>query len=67
MAHTCNSSYSGGRRVAIQSQPRQIVFETLSQKVHHKKGLVEWLKVWVLSSNSSIIKRGGRMFLLFEF
>jgi hypothetical protein len=33
------------RRIAIQSQPRQIVHETLSQKTHHKKGLVEWLKV----------------------
>jgi hypothetical protein len=33
------------RRIAIQSQPRQIVRETLSQKTHHKKGLVEWLKV----------------------
>jgi hypothetical protein len=34
------------RRIAVQSQPRQIVRETLSQKkTHHKKGLVEWLKV----------------------
>jgi hypothetical protein len=28
----------------VQGQPRQIVLETLSQKTHHKKGLVEWLK-----------------------
>jgi hypothetical protein len=26
------------RRIAVQSQPRQIVRETLSQKYHHKKG-----------------------------
>jgi hypothetical protein len=25
------------RRIKVQSQPRQIVFETLSQKTHHKK------------------------------
>jgi hypothetical protein len=24
------------RRIAVQSQPRQIVHETLSQKIHHK-------------------------------
>jgi hypothetical protein len=35
------------RRIMVQSQPRQIVLETLSQKnpTHHKKGLVEWIKV----------------------
>jgi hypothetical protein len=33
------------RRIEVQSQPRQIVCETLSQTKHHKKGLVEWLRV----------------------
>jgi hypothetical protein len=33
------------RRIAVQSNPRQIVQETLSRKTLHKKGLVEWLKV----------------------
>jgi hypothetical protein len=33
------------RRITVRSQPRQIVRETLSEKNHHKKGLVEWLKV----------------------
>jgi hypothetical protein len=34
------------RRIAVRSQPGQIVCKTLSQrKAHHKKGLVEWLKV----------------------
>jgi hypothetical protein len=34
------------RRIEVQSQPRQIVQETLSQKKPFtKKGLVEWLKV----------------------
>jgi hypothetical protein len=32
------------RRIAVQSQPGQVVHETLSQKYHHKKGLTEWLK-----------------------
>jgi hypothetical protein len=33
------------RRIKVWSQPGQIVQETLSQKTHHRKGLVEWLKV----------------------
>jgi hypothetical protein len=33
------------RRIQVQSQPGQIVYMTLSQKTHHKKGLVEWLMV----------------------
>jgi hypothetical protein len=34
------------RRIMVQSQPGQIVLETLFQKKkpHHKKSLVEWLK-----------------------
>jgi hypothetical protein len=39
----------------VQSQPRQIVCETLSQKnPSQKKGLVEWLKVEALSTNSKL-------------
>jgi hypothetical protein len=33
------------RRIEIQSQLGQTVHETLFQKAHHKKALVEWLKV----------------------
>jgi hypothetical protein len=33
------------RRIMVQSQPRQIVHETLFQKTLHRKGLVEWFKV----------------------
>jgi hypothetical protein len=36
------------RRITVQSQPGQIVLETLSQKkpfTKKKKGLVEWLKM----------------------
>jgi hypothetical protein len=34
------------RRITVQSQPRQIVQDTLSQKKPiTKKGLAEWLKV----------------------
>jgi hypothetical protein len=32
------------RRIVVPSQPREIVCKTPSQKTHHKKGLVEWLK-----------------------
>jgi hypothetical protein len=34
VAHACNPSYSGGRDpgIAVQSQPMQTVWETLSQK-----------------------------------
>jgi hypothetical protein len=44
------------RRITIQSHSGQIVFETLSQKTLHKKGLVQWLKVQALSSNPSTPK-----------
>jgi hypothetical protein len=33
------------RRIAVQSQPRQIVHETLSRKTLHRKGLLGWFKV----------------------
>jgi hypothetical protein len=32
------------RRIMVQSQPRQIVLETLFRKTHHKKRLVELVK-----------------------
>jgi hypothetical protein len=41
------------RRIMVQRQPGQIVCETLSQKTLHRKGLVEWLKVKILSSSPS--------------
>jgi hypothetical protein len=45
-AHSYNPSYSEGRDQDFGSKPAQrIVGETLSQKTHHKKGLVEWLKL----------------------
>jgi hypothetical protein len=33
------------RRIAVQSQPRQIVRIPYLEKPLHRKGLVEWLKV----------------------
>jgi actin-related protein len=45
------------RRIMVQRQYRQIAQETQSQKTHHKKGLVERLKVQALSSNSSTAKK----------
>jgi hypothetical protein len=47
------------RRIMVQSQPGQIVCKTISQKKKKitKTGLVEWLKVKALSSNSSTTKK----------
>jgi hypothetical protein len=39
------------RKIMVQSQPRQIVWETLPQKYPLQKGLVEWLKIKALSSS----------------
>jgi hypothetical protein len=61
VAHASNCNYLGGRNpeVAVWGQPEQIVSETLSWKNHHIQGLVEWLKVWALSTNPSIEKKGS--------
>jgi hypothetical protein len=32
------------RRVEVRGQPGQIIHETVFEKTHHKKGLVEWFK-----------------------
>jgi hypothetical protein len=47
MSVTLTAQEAEIRRISVQSQPGQIVLETLSQKnpLHTKKGLVEWLKV----------------------
>jgi hypothetical protein len=49
------------RRIAVLSQPGQTDHETLSQKYLTQKGLMEWLKVYTLSSSPSTgSKEGGR-------
>jgi hypothetical protein len=48
VGHTCNHSYSGGRDQEDQgSKPAQANNSERSylKKTHHKKGLLEWLKV----------------------
>jgi hypothetical protein len=51
----------------VQSQPGQIVCETLSQKTLHKKGLVEWIKVKALSSSPSTAKKINKLlYLVFD-
>jgi hypothetical protein len=46
------------RRIVVQSQPQQIVHETLSRKKPLAKiRLVEWLKLQALSSNPSTTKK----------
>jgi hypothetical protein len=39
------------RRIEVQSQPGQIVHETLSRKYLTQKGLVVWFKLKALSSS----------------
>jgi hypothetical protein len=58
VAHTCNPSYSGSRDQEDHgSKPAQAkeLPRPYLEKTHHKKGLVEWLKV--LSSNASTSKK----------
>jgi hypothetical protein len=56
VAHTCNPSYSGGRDQEDRvSKPTWSVRPYL-EKPLREKGLVEWLKVKVLSSNRSAKK-----------
>jgi hypothetical protein len=43
--------------MAVRSQPRQIVGETLSGKPFIKIGLVEWLKMKALSASPSTAKK----------
>jgi hypothetical protein len=56
VAHACNPSYSGGRdRENSSSKPAlaNSFMRLYLEKTHHKKGLVEWLKMKALSSNPS--------------
>jgi hypothetical protein len=42
---TCNPSYSGGRDEKHHSSKPAGILRPYLEKTHHKKGLVEWLKV----------------------
>jgi hypothetical protein len=60
VAHAYNPSYSGGgdqgthgSKPAWANSPR----DPILKKTHHKKGLVEWLKVLALSSSPSTVKK----------
>jgi hypothetical protein len=48
------------RKIVVQSQPRQIVHETLSRKYPSQKGLAERLKVKALSSNPTTAKQTNK-------
>jgi hypothetical protein len=59
VAHACNASYSGSRdqedrgsKPAWANSSR----DPIKKNTHHKKGLVEWLKVKALNSSPSTIK-----------
>jgi hypothetical protein len=50
--------------IAVWSQSRQIVWETLSWKtLSQKTGLVKWLKVKALSSSPSTTKKRAQVWL----
>jgi hypothetical protein len=51
VAHTCNPSYSEGREQEDHSSRPYL------EKIHHKKGLMEWLKVKALSPSPSTEKK----------
>jgi hypothetical protein len=53
VTHAYNPSYSGGRDQEGRGlkPARAKSSRDLSQKTHHKTGLIEWLKVKALSSN----------------
>jgi hypothetical protein len=60
VAHTCNLRYSGGRDqedCGSKPAPANSLQELILKKPMTKKGLVEWLKVKVLSSNPSTEKK----------
>jgi hypothetical protein len=52
------------RRITVQSQPGQIVRNTLSRKYPAQKGLAKWLKVKALSSSPSTAKKKNKTVLL---
>jgi hypothetical protein len=58
-AHFHNPGYLRGRDQEdhSQSQPGKEFARPYLNKTHHKKGLVEWLKVKALSSNPSTTKK----------
>jgi hypothetical protein len=67
MAHTCNPSYSRGRdqedrglKLAQANSLRDPILKTPNMK----KRLVEWLKVWALSSNSSTAKKKKKDYIV---
>jgi hypothetical protein len=61
VAYACNPRYSRGRDQEdcdSKPSPAKIIHKTLSQKTLPQKiGLVEWLKVKVLSSSPSTTKK----------
>jgi hypothetical protein len=59
VAHTCNPSYSGGRDqedYGWKPTWANSLRDPISKKTLHKKGLVEWLRVYPLSSSPSTAK-----------
>jgi hypothetical protein len=64
VAHAYNPSYSGGRdQEDCSSKPAQAnsLLDPISKKPFTKIGLVEWLKVKALSSNSSTAKKNKKL------
>jgi hypothetical protein len=65
MAHACNPSYSGGRdQEDLGSKPNlgKQFSRPYLEKPFTKIGLVEWLKVKVMSSSPSTTKKKGQVY-----
>jgi hypothetical protein len=60
VAHTYSPSYSGGRRIAVRSQPGQQFDRPYLEKPFTKTELVEWVKVKALSLSPSTAKTAPR-------
>jgi hypothetical protein len=68
VTHACNPSYSGGRdQEDCSSKPAQAnSLQHSVSKNTSQKGLVEWLKVEVLSSSPSTAKKKNLQFMFYH-
>jgi hypothetical protein len=58
VAHSCNPSNLRGRdQEDLGSKPAPQFLRPYLENIHHKKGLVEWLKVQALSSSPNTGKK----------
>jgi hypothetical protein len=67
VAYACNPSYSGGRDQEDQGLKPSWANSSgdpILKKTHHKKGLMEWLKMYALSSSPGTAKKLNSSFMI---